>query len=290
MVDCPSTGVGGGDGDAPSARSHVGAVILDGTSQQGLQATAAVTARLRGAGPARVPACSSPPTRRAAWCSGCRAPGFASIPSAVTQGGIAPATAAAAAPSQWGAELRRAGVNVNLAPVLDTVPPGGGPNPPIGDLDREYGHTPAAVTSHGVAVARGMLAARRRPHGEALPGAGPGARQHRHDQRRHRHRHHPPGRRTSRRSAPPCGAGVPFVMMSTAIYSQIDPGTPAAFSHRIVTDVLRGDLGFRGVVISDDVGAAKQVAQYSPGQRAVRFVAAGGDIVLTVVAGPGGAR
>ena len=79
-------------------------------------------------------------------------------------------------------------------------------------------------------------------------------------------------------------AGVPFVMMSTADYSRLDPGVPAAFSHRVVTDLLRGRLGFRGVVISDDLGAAAQVSSYSPGQRAVRFVEAGGDLVLTVVA------
>jgi beta-N-acetylhexosaminidase len=72
------------------------------------------------------------------------------------------------------------------------------------------------------------------------------------------------------------------VMMSTAIYSRIDPGVPAAFSHTIVTGMLRGDLGFRGVVISDDLGGAAQVSGTAVGQRAVRFVAAGGDMALTV--------
>jgi hypothetical protein len=46
--------------------------------------------------------------------------------------------------------------------------------------------------------------------------------------------------------------------------------------------MLRSKLGFHGVVISDDLGAAKQVSAYSPGQRAVKFVQAGGDMVLTV--------
>jgi beta-N-acetylhexosaminidase len=71
-------------------------------------------------------------------------------------------------------------------------------------------------------------------------------------------------------------------MISTAAYARIDPGVPAAFSPRIVTGLLRGRLGFRGVVISDDLGQAAQVADVSIGQRAVRFVQAGGDIVLTV--------
>ncbi len=77
-------------------------------------------------------------------------------------------------------------------------------------------------------------------------------------------------------------AGVPFVMMSTAIYALLDPGMPAAFSRTIVTGMLRGDLGFRGLIISDDLGGAQQVAPYSIGDRAVRFIAAGGDVVLTV--------
>jgi beta-N-acetylhexosaminidase len=79
-------------------------------------------------------------------------------------------------------------------------------------------------------------------------------------------------------------AGVPFVMMSTAYYSKIDPKNPAAFSAKIIGGILRDDLGFTGVVISDDVGAAAQVSSYGVGQRAVDFIEAGGDIVLTVEA------
>ena len=71
-------------------------------------------------------------------------------------------------------------------------------------------------------------------------------------------------------------------MVSTAIYTQIDASRPAAFSPTVVTGMLRGDLGFRGVIISDDLGVAKQVEAYSPAQRAIDFIAAGGDIVLTV--------
>jgi beta-N-acetylhexosaminidase len=77
-------------------------------------------------------------------------------------------------------------------------------------------------------------------------------------------------------------AGAPFVMMSTAIYAKIDPARPAAFSKTVINTVLRGDLTFSGVVISDDLGNAKQVARWTPGARAVDFVRAGGDMVLTV--------
>jgi beta-N-acetylhexosaminidase len=214
-------------------------------------------------------------------------PGFTRIPNALVQGTY-PSSALRADARQWGAELRRAGVNIDLAPVLDTVPAGFGPNPPIGDLDREYGHTTARPATQGVAYAEGMADAGVDATVKHFPGLG----------------------RVSGNTDTTTGvtdtvttrhdpyllpfraaigqAHVPFVMMSTAIYSRIDPGTPAAFSKTIVTGMLRGDLGFSGVIISDDLGAAAQVADYSPGQRAVAFVAAGGDLVLTVNAAQAG--
>jgi beta-N-acetylhexosaminidase len=181
----------------------------------------------------------------------------------------------------WGGQLRQAGVNVNLAPVLDTVPAGSGPNPPIGDLDRQFGSNPATVTSHGLAFLEGMTDAGIDATVKHFPGLGrvsgntdltSGVT----DTVTTRHDPYLAPFRAAVR------AHVPFVMISTAIYSRIDPGVPAAFSHTIVTGMLRDDLGFGGLIISDDVGAAKQVSDRSPGQRAVDFVAAGGDIVLTV--------
>ena len=53
----------------------------------------------------------------------------------------------------------------------------------------------------------------------------------------------------------------------------------------MVTGLLRHDLGFDGVVVSDDLGVARQVSAVPVGDRAVRFVAAGGDMVLTVSPG-----
>ena len=77
-------------------------------------------------------------------------------------------------------------------------------------------------------------------------------------------------------------AGAPFLMPSTAYYSRIDPRHPAAFSPTVLQGLVRRQLGFTGVVISDDLGSAKQVARWTPGQRAIMFVDAGGDMVLTV--------
>ena len=71
----------------------------------------------------------------------------------------------------------------------------------------------------------------------------------------------------------------PFVMMSSATYTQIDPSAPAVFSPVVVTDLLREQLGFDGVVISDDIGAAQAVPVE---ERAVRYLEAGGTLMLTM--------
>jgi len=76
------------------------------------------------------------------------------------------------------------------------------------------------------------------------------------------------------------------VMMSTAYYTRLDPHWPAAFSPFVVGTVLRHDLGYDGVVISDDLARAKQVASFSPAGRALRFIGAGGDVVLVVDPAP----
>ena len=278
MVDCPTTGVAGATIDAIT-QAHVGSVILDGTSTAGLQATSNVTGQLQRLAPSNVRLFIST-DQEGGLVQRLQGQGFTRIVSALQQGTIAPRQLRGFARG-WGDQLHAAGVNVNLAPVLDTVPANFGSNPPIGDLDREFGHTPAVVTAHGVAVLRGMLAAGVDPTVKHFPGLG-------------RVRGNTDTTRgvtdsvTTRNDpylAPfraAVNAGTPFVMMSTAIYSRIDPGVPAAFSHTIVTGMLRGDLGFQGVVISDDLGGAAQVSGTTVGQRAVRFIAAGGDMVLTV--------
>ncbi len=70
-------------------------------------------------------------------------------------------------------------------------------------------------------------------------------------------------------------------MVATAWYPRIDPDAPAAFSPAVVA-LLRDDLGFDGVIASDDLGVAKAVAGVPAAQRAVRFVRAGGDLAISV--------
>ena len=85
-----------------------------------------------------------------------KGPGFSMIPSALEQGRLSAATLEADA-TAWGRQLLAAGVNLDLAPVMDVVPPGtDDQNAPIGALRREYGHDPDTVSSRGVAFIHGL--------------------------------------------------------------------------------------------------------------------------------------
>ncbi|MFC6042688.1 glycoside hydrolase family 3 N-terminal domain-containing protein [Nocardioides hankookensis] len=209
-------------------------------------------------------------------------PGFSDIPPALVQGGWRPARLRAAA-AGWAAELRQVGVNLDLAPVLDTVPSrrAAKHNPPVGGYDREFGYTPQAVTDHGLAFLRGMHDGKVATAVKHFPGLG----------RVRANTDTSAGvvDRVTRRHDPYLApfraaveAGTQFVMMSTARYERLDPDRPAAFSPYVVRTILRGDLGFDGVVISDDLSDAVQVGDIPLGQRATRFVGAGGDVVLAV--------
>jgi len=205
-------------------------------------------------------------------------PGFDVMPSALDQGTLAPSVLEAMA-ARWGQELKAAGINLNFAPVADVVPPGtDAQNAPIGQLQREYGHDPATVASHVAAFIAGMRAAGVATAVKHYPGLGRVA-----------------GNTdftssvvdtvTTRNDpylAPFVAAvrdGVPFVMVSLATYDQIDPQHLAAFSPTVIAGMLRHDLGYHGVVISDSLGATA-VTSMPPGTRAIDFVAAGGDMII----------
>ena len=75
------------------------------------------------------------------------------------------------------------------------------------------------------------------------------------------------------------GAGAPAVVVGHGLYAAYDPVTPASLSSAIATDLLRGDLGFEGVAISDDIGAGAVEAVTDPGDAAVEALSAGIDLV-----------
>jgi len=208
-------------------------------------------------------------------------PGFSAIPTALAQGEVTPATLAVRA-QRWAGQLKAAGVNLDLAPVMDTVPADlGTDNAPIGHYDREYGHTPQRVARHGTAVLEGMQRGHVDATAKHFPGLG-------------RVRHNPDTSpvvvdKVTTRHDPylaPFKAAiddkVAAVMVSSARYTQIDRHHLGAFSAVIMRDVLRGDLGFTGMIVSDDLGNAAVVQDVPVGARAVRFIRSGGTVVLTV--------
>ena len=270
---------------AQIGRYHVGNVMLTGRSYDGVRQPKHVSKVMR----AEVDAASTDRVRlfvatdqEGGLVRVLQGPGFSDIPTALVQGTWGLPRLGHAA-TTWAGQLRNAGVNMNLAPVVDTVPSrkAARHNPPIGRYDREFGYTTRVVGRHGVAFLRGMTAGRVTPTVKHFPGLG----------RVRANTDTSSGvtdRVTTRHDAylrpfrAAIDAGVPAVMMSTAYYTHLDPRWPAAFSPFVVGTVLRGDLGFRGVVVSDDLARAKQVAGFSPAGRALRFIGAGGDVVLVV--------
>ncbi len=210
-----------------------------------------------------------------------RGPGFSAIPSAVAQGELTPAALQLEA-AEWGRELKLSGVNLDLAPVMDVVPPGtASQNQPIGALLREFGSDPETVAAHGLAFIRGMRRAGVATTAKHFPGLGrvvgntdftagvvdPVT---------------SPGDPFLGSFQAAIDAGVPFVMVALASYPRIDPGHLAVFSSRLMRVLLRKQMRFGGVTVSDDMGAAAAVAGMSPGARATGFLAAGGDMITSV--------
>jgi len=176
-----------------------------------------------------------------------------------------------------GRELRRLGVDLNLAPVLDVLTERYSPNIGI----RAYGRDPARVAALGVARIRGMAAAGLAACAKHFPGKGHSPldahlRLPRIDSTWEEMRavHLPP-------FVAAVQAGVACVMTSHPVYPNLDPtGVPATFSRVIVEGCLRGELGFRGVVVSDDLEMGAIAETCPVGEAAVRAAAAGHDLLL----------
>jgi beta-N-acetylhexosaminidase len=262
-------------------RYHLGGVMVRGRSAAGTAAVAKALAPLPAAAPQGLPLLTAT-DQEGGTVQVLSGPGFSAIPSAVQQGrGSAASTRRDAV--RWGTELAKAGVRVNLAPVAD-VPCAATvyDNPPIADLRRQYSSDPATAGAHVAAFVQGMRAAGVATTVKHFPGLGCVR------ENTDTVTHVVDAVTTvdsARLRAFSAGieAGPGFVMMSSAEYSRIDPGVPALFSSRIVHDLLRERLGFTGVVMSDDLGGAAAVKRWSPGQRAVKFVRAGGDLMLDIV-------
>jgi beta-N-acetylhexosaminidase len=278
MVAVPSSGFSRADGQLLD-REHVGSVILLGNTTVGRTGVRTVTDDVRAA----VDAPEGTRTLLAGDQEGgqvqrFRGAGFDEIPSAQGQAQLSDATLRSRA-GGWGRQLRDAGINADLAPVADVVPSSiGAANQPIGALRRGYGPDPAVVAAKVGAFVQGMDAAGVATSVKHFPGLGRvrgntdltanvvDATTTRHD-------------KALAGFAAAIDQGVDMVMVSSAVYTEIDDAGPATFSRTVITGMIRGDLGFDGVVISDDM-AGRALTVYAPGQRAIRFLRAGGDLAI----------
>jgi beta-N-acetylhexosaminidase len=276
MAGVPSSGAT--RADLSLLRKHsVGNAILDHNTAKGRAAVRHVTTRLAPA--LRHAGVSSfiSTDQEGGEVQRLTGKGFAAMPTALAQGRRRPHTLRAAS-AIWGRQLAAAGVNLNLAPVADTVPAKhAASNQPIGQFDREYGHSPKRVASHAVAFLRGMHDADIATTVKHFPGLGRATGNtdtspHVTDPTTRHDRYLLPFRDGVK-------AGTQFVMVSSATYPHIDPSRPACFSATIITHMLRRDLHFVGVVISDDLGSTA-MAHISLQHRAIEFFAAGGTMLL----------
>lgn len=269
---------------ATITKYKVGNVFLKGRSSKGTAGTRAVVRKLE----ATVSAKTTGGIRRftatdqeGGYVQVLSGKGFSRIPTALAQGRWSAATLRARAKT-WARQLRSAGVTVNLAPVADVVPKAeAARNAPIGYFDREYGYTAASVAADTTAFARGMADGGVAPVLKHFPGLG----------RVTGNTDTAVGvtdTKTTRTDAnlKPYRTGIPagvrWVMVSSAYYRRIDAKRIAAFSPTVLKTMLRKDLRFTGIIVSDDLCDAAQLSPWSYAQRAVKFFSAGGTMLLCV--------
>lgn len=260
-------------------RLPVGGVLLTGRSPAGVAAVAARTTALQKASTARAGLIVAA-DQEGGQVQTLTGPGFSAIPTATVQGGWSAQRLTNAA-ATWGRELKAAGVTLDLAPVSDVLSAQlGSTDLSVGVSRRTFGTEPDAVGSSVLAFAAGLTQAGIAGAAKHFPGLG---------QVRANTDLTANVRDTTTTVDSPwldpfrraVTAGIPVVMVSSAVYTRIDATQPAAFSRPVITDLLRTRMGFTGVVVSDDLGKAVAVAAVPAADRAVRFVAAGGDLVLT---------
>ncbi len=176
-----------------------------------------------------------------------------------------------------GEELRAVGIDVDCAPVMDVPAPGS--HDIIGD--RAYGADPTTVYELARQVCEGLIDAGVVPVIKHIPGHGRamsdshlelprvGA-----DLAALRAADFAPFRALCAASDQP----LVFAMTAHVVYEAIDPDRPATTSRRVIEDIIRGEIGFQGLLMSDDLGMKALSGPYE--ERAAKSLAAGCDVVL----------
>ncbi|MFF5178174.1 glycoside hydrolase family 3 protein [Micromonospora sp. NPDC000316] len=200
--------------------------------------------------------------------------GVTLLPSALAAGAAGDPTLTENAWRAAGTELAAMGINVDFAPVADVLATR---STVIGS--RSYGADPKVAAAQVGGAVRGLQAGGVAATLKHFPGHGHSADD--------SHQDLPVLTQSAEalRSGawPPFAAGIEagaMAVMSGHLDARaIDPGIPATFSHKLLTDVLRGQLGFKGVVITDGMNMPP-AKRWAPGEAAVRALNAGNDLIL----------
>ena len=254
---------------------HVGSVLIIGNWNSGTAGVAAATSALQSYAPANNQLLMTT-DQEGGLVQHLQGAGFDQMPSATDQGSMSTNQLRQSA-AVWGSQLKSAGINVDLAPVVGTVTVDRASNGPIGALYRDFGLDADGNADHAKAFIQGM----------ADSGVGSAI------------KHYPGlGSVTGNTDFTADGildttttldgaeigafnstleANPSMVMMSLATYQAIDPNNPAVFSSALVTDYLRNTVGFQGVITSDSLSATA-LGGIQPSDLGVRLVDAGGDL------------
>ena len=174
-----------------------------------------------------------------------------------------------------GAQLGHIGFNVDFAPVLDvdTNPA----NSVIGD--RSFSSDPEVVAAHGLAFARGLQSAGLLACGKHFPGHGDTLEDSHFDLPALKH----DMARLEAVELVPFRAAVGQIgslMTAHIVFEALDPSCPATLSRAVITGLLREQVGYEGLVVSDDLEMKAIADHYGTGEAAVGAIAAGCDLLL----------
>ena len=169
-------------------------------------------------------------------------------------------------------DLKSVGIDVDCLPVLDV--PVAGSHDVIGD--RAYAHDPDQVARLGRAAAEGLIAGGVLPVVKHMPGHGRARADSHHDLpivdasldelRAHDFR---PFRHL---------ADMPLAMTAHLVFTALDARNPATISRKIVREIMRGELGFDGLIMTDDISMKALSGSFEAKSRAA--IRAGVDVIL----------
>ncbi|MEE6262260.1 glycoside hydrolase family 3 protein [Plantactinospora sonchi] len=201
--------------------------------------------------------------------------GVTNLPSAMALGAAGEPPLTEKAWRAAGGELAALGVNVDFAPSADVLSEDR--STVIGS--RSYGSDPKAAGAQVGAAVRGLQGAGVAATLKHFPGHGQTAAD--------SHKGLPVVRQDQKKlranALPPFSAGIDagawLVMSGHLDVQAVDPGVPATFSRKLLIDLLRGELGFTGVLVTDAMNMAA-VTDQPTGKAVVRAINAGNDLVL----------